>query len=139
MGIDNQSLLMQGDSLVSLANNKNEDFWKSRICISVEVFGINRENKRGWGSLFYKNWHILNTKYQKDKPLLFNYKKHSQESHNIKEFFIDNFIKTKTVNFMSVLQEHNAAIRKSITKRDKEIIQYDPEKIERLRALGYLQ
>lgn len=154
--IDKGDLLIEGDSLVSLMHGKKLNFWNNRLSISEEVVHKDKNDKSEWASIFYKNWHIINsnrlsdslsklTKYfnKKNHGILFgtrvfNYFKDKEEEHFLNSFLVDMFFRYKVKHFVRKLQENNMTIWKALTKDTEKTIKYDPEERERLRALGYL-
>ena len=157
--IKNDNLLLQGDSLLSLINNKKLNFWNQRISFSDEVSGKARNDKREFASVFYRNWHILSSKEL--IPLLrikqlnrlninnfpgfilstrtFNYWEDKEEKHFLNSFFFDLYFKYKIKKFIQELQENNIRMWKTLTQEEKPTIKYDPETLQRLNALGYIQ
>ncbi len=154
--IDRDDLLIEGDSLVSLIGGKRLDFWNSRLSISEEVVHKSKNDKSGWASIFYKNWHVINSNKLNDslsrlekyfnkkvsrrllETRVFNYFKDKEEKDYLNSFLVDIYFKCKVKNFVRKLQENNIAIWKALTKGAKKAIKYDPEELEQLRALGYL-
>jgi len=156
--IDKVNLLIEGDSLLPLVHGERLRFWSDRLCISEEVsLKKNKDDKNEWASVFYKNWHIINSKELKDglsklmgrfsqrntkfsfTMRVFDYFKDKEEKRYMNSFLLDPFFRYRIKRFMRQFQENNMAIWKALTKHTKEIIRYDPEELERLRALGYLQ
>jgi hypothetical protein len=64
--IDRDNLLIEGYSLVSLIYGKDLNFWDNRLSFSEEVVYRNKDDKNEWSSVFYKNWHILNSNKIRD-------------------------------------------------------------------------
>lgn len=155
--IDKSNLLIEGGSLVSLVHGERLNFWNDRLSISEEVAYKHKDDKSEWASIFYKNWHIINSdrlndalaisKYIFNKKIyetffttrVFDYFKDKEEKYFLNSFLIDMFFKYKVKRFMRELQENNIAIWKALTKNIEKTIKYDPGELETLRALGYLQ
>lgn len=155
--IDKSGLLLEGDSLQPLLQATNPAFWNNRLCISEEVCQKHKDDKNEWASIFYKNWHIINSKELKDdlsklmKGLdenllrnfftmrIFDYLKDKKEEHYLDNFLLSVFLKKRVERFIRKLQDNNMAIWKALTKNTERIIRYNPKETEQLRALGYLQ
>ncbi len=59
-GIPTESLLLQGDSLVSLVRGERPSFWANRVLWSDETMSYaSKETTDVWGSLFFRRWHLL--------------------------------------------------------------------------------
>lgn len=156
--IDKGNLLIEGDSLVSLIYGKDLGFWDNRLSFSEEVVSKSKDDKSEWASVFYKNWHILNSNKIRDDLFkliklksgrkiyetffttrVFDYLKDKEEKYYLDSFLADMFFNYKVKRFVQELQENNVVIWKALTEDTKRIIKYDPEVVERLRGLGYLQ
>ena len=60
LGIPTESLLLQGDSLVSLVRGERPSFWANRVLWSDETMSYaSKETTDVWGSLFFRRWHLL--------------------------------------------------------------------------------
>jgi len=154
--IDKSGFLIEGDSLLSLMRGEELDFWNNRLSFSEEVVHKGKNDKSEWASIFYRNWHIIRsnelndgisrlTKYFNGKnsgalfrTRVFNFLKDKEEEHYLNSFLFDLFFQYKVKYFIRTLQENNMAIWKTVTRGTKETIKYDPEELERLRAIGYL-
>jgi len=152
-GIDKDEMVIQGDSLLPLINESNPDFWDSRICFSEEV--IDRSHKfddRPFGSLIIDNWHLLNSKkflpgklrkrYSGAEPFFFKafqYTTDREELQFINSFYFDFVGKFIASRIMKNFHKGNQQIRQAFTEKKEGVIKSDPEVMEKLRALGYLQ
>jgi hypothetical protein len=70
---------------------------------------------------------------------VFNYSKDKEEEHYLDSSLSDMFFNYKVKRFVREFQENNMSIWKTLTKDGEKTIKYDPEVLERLRGLGYLQ
>jgi len=149
--IDKDNFLIAGDSLISLINGEKLSFWNKRLSISEELRNRTKNNKSNCASIFYKNYHIINSNRLEDAPskllnLCFNNVgvrtfnlKDKEEKHYLNTYFIDIFFKYKIKSFLEKFVENNKAIWKTLTKNSPKSIKYDPAVLERLKSLGYLQ
>jgi arylsulfatase A-like enzyme len=64
-GVDASGMVMQGDSLASLVEGRNPEFWRNRVVASEEVTMRDKVDTsrnvglRVSGSLFYRDWHLI--------------------------------------------------------------------------------
>jgi arylsulfatase A-like enzyme len=156
-------LLLQGDSLLPLIAGKKRHWWHERIIVSEQY--INRDNvKKGaaWASLFYKQWHMLNSYYlaanQSDRLArlmrykglrglhnrffsmrVFDYNKDKEEHRYLRSFLIDLPLRHRIANVINRLQKNNLKIGEAVTQGRVIETKYGTEEVEELRALGYLQ
>jgi len=155
--IDKGNLLIEGDSLLPLIYGQRQNFWNNRLCLSEEVVSKSKDDKSEWASIFYKNWHIINSDRLNDglsklmqrlnqkiyeiffATRVFNYFKDKKEKYYLNSFLFDMFFGYKVKCFVRRLQENNRKIWEALTEGTDETIKYDPEEIEQLKALGYLQ
>jgi len=152
-GIDKDEMVLQGDSLLPLINESDLDFWDSRICFSEEV--VNRSKKfdnRPFGSLIIDDWHFLNSKEflphklrkwcSGAEPFLskaFQYTTDREELQFINSFYFDFVGKFIVSRIMKNFHKRNQQICKGLTGKKEGTIKTEPEVMEKLRALGYLQ
>ncbi|MFH1874264.1 MAG: sulfatase [Pseudomonadota bacterium] len=152
--IDSKKLLLQGDSLLSLIQDKEKFFWNNRVGLSDEVKYRSKEEPYNWGSIFFRDWHLIHSDSFPDKD--FNREKDladnrmvgtkafydavdKQEKYEM-NFFFETEISTKEfVDFINAIQDKNKTIHNIIIGDEEEPIKYDPEARERLKALGYVQ
>lgn len=154
--IESDGFLFQGDSLVELMRGENLGFWDNRICYSDEVSFRKKGDNNEWASIFYDNWHIINSnrlndgfslwknRYGGRKYLnsfsirVFDYRGDPEEETYGKSFLIDWLFQRRIKRFLRDYQRENTELWRIITGAKEETIQYDPKKMERLKALGYL-
>jgi len=154
-GIDKNSLVLQGDSLLPLIDGAQPDFWENRICFSEEV--INRDFGNGFdcrpfGSMIIGNWHILNSREFLPSALrarrtgaeaaflkAFNYTDDAAESRFVNSFYFDPLSKYIAGRLLENFHAANRQICLAFTGEEKASIKIDPVVQERLRALGYVQ
>lgn len=145
------------ESLLPLIYGQRQNFWNNRLCLSEEVVSKSKDDKSEWASIFYKNWHIINSDRLNDglsklmqclnqkiyeiffATRVFNYFKDKKEKYYLNSFLFDMFFGYKVKCFVRRLQENNRKIWEALTEGTGETIKYDPEEIEQLKALGYLQ
>jgi len=134
-GINKDNLLLAGDSLLSLIDQKKLGSWNNRIIVSDEVHNrITRNDRRELASIIYKDTHILNSD---TVPLRrFNYQTDKEEINGIT---VSNKLRKIYKSFIRDLQGNNFAIWQAMTKKTSTKIKYDPETIKHLKSLGYIE
>ncbi|MBU1913480.1 MAG: hypothetical protein KKB22_08110, partial [Candidatus Omnitrophica bacterium] len=156
-GINTDKFILEGDSLLSLIREENQDFWDNRLVISEEVGYKHKKDRNEWGSIFYKDWHFVNSKqffcisWAIEKLLkkenfpefglatkLFNNSKDKEEKYAIMTSIPDIFLKLKFRSIIHKLQDNNLKIWKAFTGGESSIATYDKEELDRLKALGYI-
>jgi arylsulfatase len=156
--IKKDNLLLEGDSLLSLINNEELNFWNNRLCISEEVRFNRKDDPNAYGSIFYKNFHIINSDKLNDtishkvknfnkslyenlqlETRVFNLSKDTDEYYDLINFLIDIFFNYKVQAFQEKFRKQNVLTWRTITKDREQTIKYDPAIIEQLRSLGYLK
>ncbi|MFP4040927.1 MAG: sulfatase [Desulfosudaceae bacterium] len=134
LDIDAGVIPHQGRSLLPLINRENGLFRQDRVAISEEVF--NRRNKndfRPLGSIFYEERHLLCSTGIGVK--LFNLRDDPRE---VKGKVLSGRAAERYAGFLGELQRDNTRIRNNIIRNSPATMEYDPETVQRLKALGYL-
>jgi len=157
-GIKKSDLLLEGDSLLSLINGKKLDFWNNRFCISEEVKFKRKDDTSIYGSIFYRNWHILNSDKLNDtishklksfnqnlyetlrlETRVFNLSKDKSEHYDLINYLFDIYFNYKVQAFMQKHRKQNLITWRTLTKDTEQTINYDPAALKQLRSLGYIQ
>ena len=156
--IKKNDLLIQGDSLLPLIRKENLDFWNNRFCISEEVRYKRKDDKTAYGSIFYRNWHVLNSDKLNDtisykikslspslyetlqlETRVFNLSKDKDEYFDLLNFLSDIIFNMKAQSFLKKYKKSNLATWRTLTKNTDQTIKYDPAALEQLRSLGYIK
>jgi arylsulfatase len=156
--IKKDNLLIEGDSLVSIINGEKIDFWNNRFCISEEVKFKRKEDTSVYGSVFYKNWHILNSDKLNDtisyklksfnqnlyetlqlETRVFNLSKDKSEHYDLINYLFDIYFNYKVQTFMEKYRKQNLITWRTLTKDTEQTIKYDPASLKQLRSLGYIK
>jgi arylsulfatase A-like enzyme len=147
-GVDTSRLLMQGDSLVDLIEGRRTEYWDNRICVSEEPLRMQKDDPAVSGSLFFREWHLISSKYiwsyglgRLPAPLrlkVFNFRNDHQETRMAYSFLPDLYMKYKFARVLGELQFNNRDAWKRWTASEQgDIYRHDPDVIQRLRDLGY--
>ncbi|MEN8160677.1 MAG: sulfatase [Myxococcota bacterium] len=151
-GVDAAPLLMQGDSLVSLAEGRERGLWESRVTISEEVTGKTQRNDRPWASVFFRDWHMINSKSfvpRRVEEVLssrldflhlrtFDHVRDPEENRFWNGFYLDPFFKRRVDRLVRELQATNAGVRQALASGAAPV-EADPAVLEQLRELGYIE
>lgn len=134
MEINKDHLLLAGDSLLPLIQQKEPGYWDNRVIVSDENMNLPiKKEQRGFASIIYKDTHILSSLTLPMRQ--FNYRQDKQEINgttvpdNLNEFYR---------RLITGLHENNAEIWRAITKGVTTRAKYDAKTIEKLKTLGYI-
>lgn len=144
-GIPRDSLLMHGDSLLPLIEDKDTPYWQNRLVLSEERHwkssgGSNNET----ASIFYRNWHLLSTrdiKRPKGAPALvlaFDYLKDPEETDDLPWARSPEF-QERLRSFIGAYQERTHAVWVALASDNSQPVVLDEEAEGNLRALGYIE
>ena len=149
-GVATEPLLLQGDSLVSLMQGQDPDFWRDRIVVSDEVIGRPRDDRRSWGSVFHRDRHYLNSRRFSSREVLadgtadplttlkvFDTRRDPREQRDLAAE-ADAPLAPAAVDFLAELIARNTEVSEALTRDASETIVLDPTVQDQLRGLGYL-
>jgi arylsulfatase A-like enzyme len=152
--VDASGLVMQGDSLVSLIDGRDPDYWKSRVVASEEV--TTRDRAKGWrntglrvsGSLFYGDWHFISSRSfwpqrgfvpESLRLKVFNQAEDPQEGNSLARFFPDAYLRYRFTSGLGELQELGEDAQRKFRSSQETNYEFDPDTLEHLKALGYVE
>jgi arylsulfatase len=152
--VDTSGLVMQGDSLVSLIEGRDADYWKSRVVASEEV--TSRDRARGWrntglrvsGSLFYGDWHFISSRNfwprrgivpESLRLKVFNQAQDPQEGNSLARFFPDAYLRYRFTSGLDELQSLGEEAQRKFRSTQDTNYEFDPDTLEHLKALGYVE
>lgn len=153
-GVDTSGLVMQGDSLVDLIEGRNPDYWKSRVIASEEVTARDRVNDsrnrglRVFGSLYYGNWHFIASRMfwprrgylpESLRLKVFNQAEDPQEVQPLKRFFPDAYLRYRYTSGLNELQTIGEDAQRRFRGTSQTDYEFDPDTLEHLKALGYVE
>jgi arylsulfatase A-like enzyme len=153
-GVDASELAMQGDSLVSLIEGRDREFWRNRVTASEEV--TVRDRARAWrnrgpwvsGSLFYRDWHFIASRAfwprrgfwpESLRLKVFNVAEDPREFHSLTRFLPDVYLRLRYTLALNRLQSISEEARRRFTPTQEQNYEFDPDTLEHLKALGYVQ
>jgi arylsulfatase A-like enzyme len=152
-GISRGDLLLQGESLVDLIEGRNMDHWRNRVVVSEEPVAMLKDNPCPCASLIYRKWHLVASTYiWPGGPLVswfptpqaiaklrvFDFYKDPTEESLFWSFLPDLNLRWRHYRAVSRLMETNGSIHARLTADDDASKRLDPETIEHLRGLGYI-
>jgi arylsulfatase A-like enzyme len=138
-GIERDALLLQGDSLLTLARGERSAFWSDRAAYSDEATVIHSlDEDEVSASLFRGNRHLLASK-RVDAPLLFDIVEDPMESDPLGGFGLTRDLRGSVLPVMAEIRAANQRIWKALVHDSPRVVEYDPDAQEQLRALGYIE
>ncbi|MGH6918520.1 MAG: sulfatase-like hydrolase/transferase, partial [Geminicoccaceae bacterium] len=152
-GIDRTDLLLQGDSLVGLIERSDPERWRDRLVISEEPWAMEKSQPCSCASLFFREWHVLSSTYlwpvDASDPILpgvatfvkthvYRYRDDPTERIPSLTFLPDLYIRWLANDTVSSLREANQTTWRKLTEGDSVDLQVDPDTLEHLRGLGYV-
>ena len=150
-GVDATDLLMHGDSLVSLVRGLEPERWKNRVTVSEEPTLMALDSPCACGSLFIGDWQIHGTSYGAGAPAsilgpgaaafietsMFRFKEDGVEP--IGSFVPDLRIRLLRQRYLARVAAADIELWRRVTAGEaREEYRMDPETLERLRGLGYV-
>jgi arylsulfatase A-like enzyme len=152
-GIDRSGLLLQGDSLVDLIEGRNPDYWRDRLVISEEPTAMIKENPCPCASLIFRNWHLnastwtwpggplvkwFPTPQAIAKLRVFDFHDDPREEGLFLSFLPDLHLRWLHYQAVDDLANIDGSIHARLTADDDAGKRLDPETLEHLRGLGYV-
>jgi len=135
-GVDTEPLLLQGQSLLPLILGEGSDMWQQRVVASEEVVRRKSRDEEFWGSLFFRDWHILNSEGKELQ--VFNLGLDPNENSPNTSKIGKGLLRTGADEYMAAIQRLNIEIWRSLTREGSNSIDYDVAIVEQLRELGYV-
>jgi arylsulfatase len=152
-GIDRSGLLLQGESLVDLIEGRNMDHWRNRIVVSEEPTAMIKEKPCPCASLIYRNWHLVASTWTwpggplvrwvptlqaSAKLRVFDFHEDPQETGLFLSFLPDLQLRWLHYRAVGRLRETGASFHARITADEDAGKRLDPDTLEHLRGLGYI-
>jgi arylsulfatase len=153
-GVDTRALAMQGDSLVGLVEGRNPKYWSDRVVATEEV--TLRDKVRPWrdrglrvsGSLIYRDWHFIASRsfwpqrgYWPESLRLkvFNLREDPGEHRAASRFLYDAYLRYRYTSGLNRLQSVSQEAGRAFRSGEEQSFEFDPDTLEHLKALGYVQ
>ena len=150
-GVDRSGLLLQGHSLSGLIDDDRAEYWRDRVIVVEEPSAMRKKRPCDCGSLYFRDWHLLSSSYMLPRRLppyltglqtyltasVLAVDKPRGESMAL-SFLPDVFVRVRTQAILAELRETNLVTWRKMMEGDGEDRVIDPETLERLRGLGYV-
>lgn len=143
--VDTGNLLMHGDSLVSLIQGEDPERWTNRVTVSEEPMVMDYDEPCVCGSLFYDEWQLHGTirrwpgRIRSSFFKSFVYRFREDGVTPIKSFLPDLSSRILRTHGLWRIQSANIHFWRTITEGEaNDIYRMDPETLEELRGLGYV-
>jgi hypothetical protein len=135
-----------GTSLVDLIERRRPEFWANRITVSEEPTSwLKHAPPCPCGSLFFRNWQLLSSTGLTGVPRIhtearaFEFTKQLEGSRPSLSPLQNYLAWLETRRVLRELQSIDAGARERFwTQHSDDTLLVDPEGVERLRALGYI-
>ena len=153
-GIERNDLLIQGESLIDLIEGRNTSHWMDRIVVAEDPTAMLKEAPCPCTSLFYRDWHLVaSTQMWRDRSLarrlppapaallqmrVFNFHEDPTEETLYLSFVPDLYLRWLQYDAATRLRESGRIIHEKLTADENTATRLDPETLERLRGLGYV-
>lgn len=147
-------LLMQGDSLLPIIAKDRDAPDPARLIVTDDVRDMSKGDPMGWASVLFDRWHILNSRRYVDASgevpetrvlpqswllRVYDYGRRPDETWPVWSVVPDLPLKSRFQRFFHDLHAVNSVIREGVTRGEAAESSYDPETLDRLRKLGYIQ
>lgn len=137
IGVDTAPLLLQGDSLLPVIRGRNVQYFRDRIAISEEPgTWSSHDDDPVAASAFYRSWHYLSSRGREGgAPLLFDYRSDPAEQRPLGGRGAERRL---LADMLRGVHAENVVLREALTRGADGAIEYEPDAIEQLRELGYI-
>jgi hypothetical protein len=153
-GVASDALVTQGDSLVDLIEGRRLSEWRNRVVLSEESTQMSKADlsaQRGLrvtGSVHYRGWHLIASREFWPRRFLpealrlkvFDVDEDPDESRPAWSFVADPWLRYRYVQLIDRIQRNHAEARKRwASDGDEEVHRMDPDSLDQLKALGYIE
>ena len=152
--VDVSGMTMQGDSLVGLLEGRDPQYWQSRVIASEEVTTRDRvkdwrnRGPRAFGSFYYGPWHFISSRAfwprsgfvpESLRLKVFNQAEDPQETNAMPRFFADAYLRYRYTSGLNQLQRIGEDAQRRFRSSQETNYEFDPDTLEHLKALGYVE
>ena len=149
-GVDKTDLLLQGRSLVGLIDGQDPDYWRNRVVVVEEPSAMLKSDPCHCGSLYFRDWHILSSSYMWPRDRLYAPDLQAFLTSSVLQvnkprgetqdwsFLPDLWVRFRQRAILAELREADMATWRKITEGEGGNRVIDPDTLERLRGLGYV-
>jgi hypothetical protein len=143
--VDDSDLLMHGDSLVALMQGTDPARWTKRVTLSEEPTAMDRSDPCACGSLFFDEWQLHGSARGWPRRLKSEFVKSAVYRFRedgivpVTSFLPDLSVRILRARALSRIQSANIALWRTLTEGEAgDIYEMDPDTLEELRGLGYV-
>jgi Sulfatase len=153
--VDRTGLMLQGDSLVDLVEGRRSDYWRDRVVFSEEPTAMLKRNPCSCGSTYFRDWHVLSSSWvaawiakpaRRMMPQLLSvlatgaFRVDPQRPADVlaASFLPDLALRWWQRSLLTDLRQTNMATWRKLTSGAEEHDVIDPDTLERLKGLGYV-
>ena len=153
-GVDAADLLLQGDSLVGLIEGREPERWRDRVVISEEPVAMHKQGPCRCASMIHRDWHV-NSSTAPNRWILragrflpslipfantrvYRFRDDPTEQSALLSTLPDLYLRWLALDLFSELQDTNMITQQRLTAGESIDLQLDPDTLEHLRGLGYV-
>jgi Sulfatase len=150
-GVERGDLLLQGHSLLGLIDGARPDAWRDRVIVSEEPTAMLKDNPCSCGSLYFRDWHLLSSSWTWPGRLLhypnlqtlltssaYRMAEDSRSERLVASSLPDLLLRWRQHAALGELREANMTVWRRLTDGEGSSAMIDPETVEELRGLGYV-
>ena len=152
-GVERTELLLEGESLVGLIEGKDVDRWRDRVVFVEEPWAMDKEHPCSCASMMFRDWHVISSTWlwpaDRTDPILpgiqtfvkthvYRYRDDPKEQVPALSFLPDLYVRWLANDTVSELRELNQTTWRKLTEGEDIDLQMDPDTLEHLRGLGYV-
>jgi arylsulfatase A-like enzyme len=152
--VDRADLLLQGDSLIGLIEGREPKRWRDRVVISEEPPIMHKQGPCRCASAVHRDWHV-NSSTAPHRWLIrggrflpslipfantrvYQFRDDPTEQSALVSTLPDLYLRWLASDLFSELLEANMTTQRKLTESDSVDLQLDPDTLEHLRGLGYV-
>jgi hypothetical protein len=149
-GVDRTDLLLQGRSLVGLIDGADPDYWRDRVIVSEEPSAMLKGDPCSCGSLYFRGWHVVSSSYMWPRRHIYFPGLQAFLTTNVLTvdkprgerlspwFLPDLLVRWRQRSILAELREADMTTWRKLTAGEGGNRVIDPDTLERLRGLGYV-
>jgi arylsulfatase A-like enzyme len=150
--VDPTDLLLQGDSLVPLIEGREIERWRDRVVISEEPAAMLKHQPCLCASAIHRDWHLVSsTEFWPGRggrwlpnvlpfvnTRVYRFREDPTEQNPLLSALPDLYVRWLAADTFSELQAANMITQQRLTAGELVDVQQDPDTLEHLKGLGYV-
>jgi arylsulfatase A-like enzyme len=152
--VDPADLLLQGDSLVSLIEGGEPERWRDRVVISEEATIMHKQGPCRCASLVHRDWHVNSSTAAHPwisragrflpgvipfvDTRVYRFRDDPTEQSALLSALPDLYLRWLAQDLFAQLQDTNITTQRKLTAGENIDLQLDPDTLQHLRGLGYV-